>query len=53
MAVYERYSGQHVAERVKTADGTEDGQRLEALAADGTDGWRRVDAPKRTKKKAE
>ena len=47
-----RYSGQHVAERVKTAEGTEDAERLTALAAEGTDGWRRVDEPKKAAKKA-
>jgi hypothetical protein len=43
MPVYERYSGQHVAERVKTAKGSEDDERLSALAADGADGWRLAD----------
>lgn len=42
--VYERYSGRHVADRVKTIVGTDDDKRLSALV--GTEGWRLVeDAP--------
>jgi hypothetical protein len=42
VAVFERYSGEHVSERVKPEDGSEDAERLEALAAEGADGWRKV-----------
>jgi len=53
MPIYERRSGQHVAERVKTVKGSEDDERLSALAADGTDGWRQVESDRRpTAKKA-
>lgn len=43
MAVYERTSGPHVAERVRPVPGSDDEARLEKLAADRTDGWRRVE----------
>lgn len=43
MATYERMSGDHVAERVRPAPGSDEEARLERLAATRTDGWRRVD----------
>ncbi|MEV1204439.1 hypothetical protein [Microbispora rosea] len=43
MALYERTSGDHVAERVRPVPGSDEETRLERLAADRTDGWRRVD----------
>lgn len=45
MPIYERYSGQHVAERVKAPAGSGEDKRLAGLAEAGTDGWRRLDAP--------
>lgn len=42
MTVYERPSGPGVAERVKPAPGSEEEKRLERLAADRIDGWRKV-----------
>lgn len=43
--VYVRSSGPHVAERVQPADGSEDAQRLAALAGDPSSGWRVEDEP--------
>jgi hypothetical protein len=43
--VYVRSSGPHVAERVQPADGSEDAQRLAALADDPSSGWRVEDVP--------
>jgi hypothetical protein len=42
MATYERCSGEHVAERVRPAAGSEDEKRLERLVSEGA-GWRRVE----------
>lgn len=42
---YVRCSGPHVAERVQPADGSEDAQRLAALADDPSSGWRVEDEP--------
>lgn len=55
MAVYERASGQHVAERVQPASGSEEEAAYAALAADPVSGWRVVEEskPKRTSKKEE
>lgn len=41
---YVRSSGPHVAERVQPADGSEDAQRLAALADDPSSPWRVEDA---------
>ncbi|MEV0445853.1 hypothetical protein AB0I84_12880 [Streptomyces spectabilis] len=43
MAIYERSSGGHVAERVSPVPGSEDAERYAALAADPASGWRRVE----------
>lgn len=40
MAVYERGSGAHVAERVQPVPGSEAAERYAALAADPASGWR-------------
>ncbi|MFI2757827.1 hypothetical protein ACH5A3_02955 [Streptomyces echinatus] len=45
MAVYERGSGPHVAERVQPEPGGPEEQRLEALAEQGIDGWHRIEEP--------
>lgn len=42
---YVRCSGPHVAERLRPAPGTEDAQRLAALADDPSSGWRVEDEP--------
>jgi hypothetical protein len=42
---YVRSSGPHVAERVRPADGSEDAQRLAALADDPSSPWRVEDVP--------
>lgn len=42
---YVRCSGPHVAERLRPASGTEDAQRLAALADDPSSGWRVEDEP--------
>jgi hypothetical protein len=39
VAVYERGSGGHVAERVRPAPGSADDERYAALAADPASGW--------------
>lgn len=39
MAVYERRTGGHVAERVRPEPGSEDEKRLAALAEAGTGNW--------------
>ncbi|MBL1104938.1 hypothetical protein JK361_10080 [Streptomyces sp. 5-8] len=43
MAIYERGSGPHVAERVQPEPGGSEEKRLEALAEQGADGWHRVE----------
>jgi hypothetical protein len=43
MAVYERGSGGHVAERVRPQPGSEGEAQLAALAADPASPWRRAD----------
>lgn len=43
MPVYERFSGPHVAERIKTEAGSVEDARLSGLL--GTDGWRVVTGP--------
>ncbi|MFD3574769.1 hypothetical protein [Streptomyces sp. NPDC058644] len=40
MAIYERGSGSHVAERVQPVPGSEDAERYAALAEDPASGWR-------------
>lgn len=45
MPIYERYSGQHVAERVKTVKGSDEDQRLADLV--GTGGWRLVESDRK------
>lgn len=42
---YVRSSGPHVAERLRPAEGSEDAQRLAALADDPSSGWRIEDVP--------
>lgn len=49
MPVYERYSGPHVAERVKTVKGSDEDKRLAELV--GTDGWRLVEPDRKAKPK--
>ena len=44
MAVYERGSGAHVAERVRPVPGSEEAERYAALAAASGSGWRCVEA---------
>lgn len=44
MATYERCAGEHVAERIRPAAGSDEEARLEELVASGS-GWRRVDDP--------
>lgn len=44
MAVYERGSGAHVAERVAPVPGSPEAERYAALAADPESGWRCVKA---------
>lgn len=46
MAIYQRGSGDHVAERVQPEPGGEEEQRLDDLVARGEGGWYVVDAPK-------
>jgi hypothetical protein len=43
VAIYERPSGAHVAERIRAVPGSEEDQRLSELVAKGIDGWRRND----------
>lgn len=45
MATFERGAGDHVAERIRPADGTEEATRLEVLAADPMSDWRRIPDP--------
>lgn len=40
MAIYERSTGAHPAERVRPVPGSEDAARYAALAADPESGWR-------------
>lgn len=42
MAIFERPAGAGVAERVRPAPGSDEEKHLERLAADRTDGWRKV-----------
>lgn len=44
MAVYERGSGGHVAERVRPVPGSDEAERYAALAADPATNWRCVEA---------
>lgn len=44
MAVYERGSGGHVAERVRPEPGSKEAEKYAALAADPGSGWRCVEA---------
>ncbi|MFE6488969.1 hypothetical protein ACFVGN_39385 [Streptomyces sp. NPDC057757] len=46
MAIYQRGSGDHVAERVQPEPGSKEEQRLEKLVASREGGWYVVDAPK-------
>lgn len=53
MAIYERGSGLHTAERVRPVPGSDDEARYAALADDPGSGWRRVEdkpTPKKPKK---
>lgn len=43
MAIYERFAGGYVAERLRPVPGSEDAEQYEELAADPASGWRRVD----------
>ncbi|MFE7273037.1 hypothetical protein [Streptomyces sp. NPDC057623] len=43
MAVYERGSGAHIAERVQPVPGSEEAERYAALADDPASGWRCVE----------
>lgn len=43
MAIYQRGSGDHVAERVQPEPGSEEEQRLSDLVARGEGGWHRLD----------
>jgi hypothetical protein len=43
MAIYQRGSGDHVAERVQPEPGSEEEQRLVELVAKGEGGWHRLD----------
>lgn len=43
MAIYQRGSGDHVAERVQPEPGSEEERRLEELVARGEAGWHRPD----------
>lgn len=54
MAVYERYSGAFLAERIQAEPGSDEDKALAALAENRTDGWRCVDddAPPRKTKRA-
>lgn len=40
MAIYERGSGGHIAERLRPVPGSEEAERLAALAEDPASGWR-------------
>lgn len=42
---YVRMSGHHVAERIRPVPGSDDAQRLAALADDPSSGWSREDVP--------
>jgi hypothetical protein len=44
MAIYQRGTGDHIAERVQPEPGSEEEQRLEELVARGESGWHRVDS---------
>lgn len=46
MAIYERTTGGHVAERVQPAPGSADAARYAVLAADPASGWRCVQPDK-------
>lgn len=43
VAIYQRHSGGHVAERVQPVPGSEEAERYAALADDPASDWRRIE----------